>query len=721
VTASVKQPIRILVFSSAVLVALLFAEQQAHADDATQADAPAPDPGGAAPPAVDPPALPPVVDPTPPVADPSTPTAPIVVPPIVGGGTIDPPALPGPPPSTLPHPSTTPDPGFAQMPVGSGETTNQSADVTTGGTAVANTGGNTALAGATGASGSETAPPGVIALPFSGPSGSVTTGNAGGRGSVDENGIQQVVNATTSENGKVTVVQVAIIVNVGIGLAGSGGNFAAEAAIVTPTASVAMVIGQNETAGAGGSGPTPAQIDTGNANATGNTGTTSVKQTIQLTGGDVANQLASVLNIGVGVANSGLNFALASVSTNNGGGPQSVTFVTMGGSNITSGPAHALGNRSTSTIFQIVTVSASGNGSLLVVQRAIIVNFGLALANSGLNAAGSGALTGALPNTANAQELLLMLLEHGSSSATPVMLGVIGGGSGDIGTGRAGAIGNDTETGISQHVDGSVTGDDTARAIQDAWVGNFGVGVANSGGNGAGGLSGLDASSVGGARDALWAFLSGLTGLGEPVQGLDASFQLGSNLLQLHGDVSGTETLLGVAEPGAEVSPDDAAVVIRQITAVLNIGIALGDSGHNTALAVSNRTTTGGDGSTVAGAEITTGDAQAVGNHFVATVCQAIGATVSCNPPPEKPHETPGPPGSEEPPPGVPVRPDTVENPHPVERIPPPFTPPVFGPAPRPATLPFTGSPIGAELAAGSGLLIAGMLMARRRRTGAIR
>ena len=38
--ASVKQPIRILVFSSAVLVALLFAEQEAHADDAVQADAP---------------------------------------------------------------------------------------------------------------------------------------------------------------------------------------------------------------------------------------------------------------------------------------------------------------------------------------------------------------------------------------------------------------------------------------------------------------------------------------------------------------------------------------------------------------------------------------------------------------------------------------------------------------------------------------------------------
>lgn len=714
--ASVKQPIRIFVFSSAVLVALLFAEQEAHADDAVQADAPAPDPGGAAaPPVVDPPALPPVSDPVSPPAEAEAP--PVVTPPVIPGGTFDDPTtVPGPPSTTLPPP-TDDHSGFPEIPDGSGEATNQTAEVITGGTATANTGGNQAGATGSGFGSSEAARPGFAPPAFSGPSGSVTTGNAGGRGSVDENGIHQVVNATVSENGKVTVVQVAIIVNVGIGIAGSGGNFALEAAVVTPTASVAMVIAQGETAGAGGSGPTPAQINTGNSNATGNTGTTTVTQSIQLTGGDVASQLASVLNIGVGVANSGLNFALASVSSNNGGGPKSVTFVTLGGSNITAGPAHALGNRSTSTVFQIVTVSASGDGSLLVIQRAIIVNFGLALANSGLNFAGGGALNAALPDTSNAQQLLLLLLDQGSGSSTPVMLGASGGSSAQIGTGRAGAIGNDTKTGILQRVEGSVTGSDMARAVQDAWVGNFGVGVANSGGNGAGGLSGLDASSVGGARDALWAFLAGLTGLGAPVQGLDASFQLGSNLLQLQGNVSGTETLLGVAEPGTDVDPDDAAVVIRQVTAVLNIGIALGDSGHNVAVTTSNGTsngtTVGGEGTTVAAADITTGDAEAVGNRFVATVCQAIRDAVTCAPPVEKPDPPTVDPGGEVPPP-------VVGDP-PVLIVTPPSPPTVSRPVPRPATLPFTGSPIGAELAAGSGLLIAGMLMARRRRTGATR
>ena len=90
-----------------------------------------------------------------------------------------------------------------------------------------------------------------------------------------------------------------------------------------------MIVG-NETAGAGGTGPTPAQISTGGANATGNTGTTQVTQSIVLTGNDVASQLAAVLNLGVGVSNSGLNFALAAVTGNNTGSPSSVTFVTHG-------------------------------------------------------------------------------------------------------------------------------------------------------------------------------------------------------------------------------------------------------------------------------------------------------------------------------------------------------------------------------------------------------
>ena len=290
-----------------------------------------------------------------------------------------------------------------------------------------------------------------------------------------------------------------------------------------------------------------------------------------------------------------------------------------------------------------------------------------------------------------------------------------------IGTGNAHAVGNDTTTGIHQSVNGSVTGDETAKAIQDAWVGNFGVALANTGGNGAStSFAGIDGASLEAARGALQAFLGGLTGIGDPLQGLDASFNLGGNLLQLHGDVSGTESLLGITEPGTDVDADDASVVVRQVTAVLNIGIALGESGHNVAVATtegSDHSAVGGTGATVASTTIVTGDATAVGSHFATTVCQTIGDALACAPEKPDPPDPPNPPG----PPGPPVVvPQDQDETPPVRQA--PDTPVrVSAPGTVPATLPFTGSPIGAELAAGSGLLIAGMLMARRRRVGASR
>ncbi len=124
------------------------------------------------------------------------------------------------------------------------------------------------------------------------------------------------------------------------------------------------------------------------------------------------------------------------------------------------------------------------------------------------------------------------------------------------------------------------------------------------------GLTGIDASSLAAARGALQAFLAGLTGLGDPLQGLDGTVPARVDLLQLHGDVSGTESLLGVAEPGTAIGPDDAAVVVRQVTAVLNIGLSIGDSGHNVATAESSGTDgtlVAGRGAAVATTKITTG------------------------------------------------------------------------------------------------------------------
>ena len=504
---SAKNAIRASVFVSAVAIALLAADQTAHADDApAQAETPSPDPGAGAPPTDVPvvtptPTTPPVSTPAPdPQPVPADPPPPVVTP--VPDGSIDiPPVTRVPVIPSAPGTESDSPAIDGPFPAGTGTTTNQGTGVVTDGTAVANTGGNSGIANATGHN-----PLDEISVTPGQTSAGVTTGNATGQGSVDHTGISQQVNAIVTENGRVVVVQVAIVVNIGIGLAGSGGNVAGDESALPPrpVSSVGMIVG-NESSGAG-TGPTPVRINTGTANATGNTGNTQVTQSIVLTGNDVASQLAAVLNIGVGVSNSGLNFALASVSGNNSGTPSSVTFVTMGGgSSIGAGPASALGNRSTSAVFQVVTVTASGNGSLLVVQRAIIVNFGLALANSGRNVAGGGAISAAMPDTGAAQQLLLALLAPGGSSHDAIS-GVSGSGGGLIGinTGGANAIGNDTTTGIHQSVTGSVTGEQTAQAIQDAWVGNFGLGVANSGYNSANaGLAGIDAASLDAARGAL--------------------------------------------------------------------------------------------------------------------------------------------------------------------------------------------------------------------------
>ena len=129
----------------------------------------------------------------------------------------------------------------------------------------------------------------------------IQTGNATGQGSVDTNGISQEVNATVTENGTVVVVQVAIIVNIGIGLAGSGGNIAGTESATPP----AGLLGRDDRRRARPPARAPVRRPPRSTpaapNATGNTGSTQVTQSIVLTGNDVASQLAAVLNIGVGV------------------------------------------------------------------------------------------------------------------------------------------------------------------------------------------------------------------------------------------------------------------------------------------------------------------------------------------------------------------------------------------------------------------------------------
>ena len=158
-TASVllRNSIRTGVFVTAVMVALLVADEQAHADDPTQAATPAPDPGaGGAPPTPGDVTPPPSDAPPPDTSTPSTPP-PSDAPRLrhqprrsfrADRSTSRVPQLP----ARRRHPATRlrTRPPTCRGPRRTGSNTSQDADVTNDGTAVANTGGNTGTATAPG-------------------------------------------------------------------------------------------------------------------------------------------------------------------------------------------------------------------------------------------------------------------------------------------------------------------------------------------------------------------------------------------------------------------------------------------------------------------------------------------------------------------------------------------------------------------------------------------
>jgi len=159
VTASARNAVRAVTFVGATFVALVFSQHVAHADDGSAQSVPAPDSGtGSGTPPTDAstptaPATPPVTAAPQPTPSPAPAPAPVVLaPPALPTGDVDAPA-------TSISPSLPPPPGSesaappAHPPVsGTGTQTDQSAVVTTGGTSVANTGGNTSSGQVTNAS-----------------------------------------------------------------------------------------------------------------------------------------------------------------------------------------------------------------------------------------------------------------------------------------------------------------------------------------------------------------------------------------------------------------------------------------------------------------------------------------------------------------------------------------------------------------------------------------
>jgi hypothetical protein len=295
----------------------------------------------------------------------------------------------------------------------------QDSTVVNGGVGVANSGGNVAVGNASqNAAGCGQAAVGFLANNScdasnqSDGTASITTGSASATGNESQTSVQQAAsNDDDGGAGLDVTVQDSHVVNAGVGLANSGGNVAVGNASRNLAGCGQLAVGfiANNSCDASNESDGHATIVTGDATAVGNMSKTNVSQ--QADGGDgngldVTVQHAGVANLGLGIANSGGNLALGNVSGNLALDLQGAFGVVAnntanasnksnGSASIKTGNATGIGNSSDTEISQKATGDTNGLG--LVIQSAPVLNAGLGIANSGLNAElGNGSLNAAI-------------------------------------------------------------------------------------------------------------------------------------------------------------------------------------------------------------------------------------------------------------------------------------------------------------------------------------
>jgi hypothetical protein len=379
----------------------------------------------------------------------------------------------------------------------------------------------------------------------------VDTGDARATGNQAATQISQDESGTVSGIGVILNTQAAVVANAGLGIANTGGNEArgnisdnlatidqfaevGDNSLAAPTLDVtAPVITSSNSASVSNTSDGTAEIRTGAAEATGNASSTDVAQdpgnTVSGLGLVVGTQVGAVANVGVGVANSGLNRATGNASLNslrgddagaeltqnaligfgNLGGDVSITsFGPMTAANqgevgnasdgtgrIRTGAARAQGNVSSTSIDQAQEGSVTDLGVVVDTQAAVVLNAGVGVANSGRNLA-VGNTSGNLASVAgdDGQDAVIGFAE-GGGPLTLTALGPItasnagqvtnwSDGTGQVGTGNATASGNASSTVIAQHQTSTVA-DGIDVGTQVAGVANVGLGVANSGRNAA--------------------------------------------------------------------------------------------------------------------------------------------------------------------------------------------------------------------------------------------
>jgi len=605
----------------------------------------------------------------------------------------------------------------------------------------------------------------------------ITTGDACAYGNESSTAIAQTADANFTGTGFVLLDQEADVVNNGAAIANSGLNTAVGNSSFNSVGSAS----QDASAGAFGFGAIlsaddvvaantaisntvsngSAGITTGLASANGNTANTAINQVsdTNIDGGGfvLADQDADVTNLGVGIANSGINTAIGNDSTNSVCGANTPceqnAFVGASGfvgsafvddavaaniatynnnsdgtATITTGDACACGNVSNTTINQGLDANIDGSGFVLADQDADVTNTGVGIANTGINNATGNSSTNTATFDQNAAVGDGAVLVADDVVATNLASSNnVSDGSADINTGNATGLGNVSTSGINQGLDANITGTGFVLSDQDADVVNTGSGLANTGLNE--GIGNDSTNSIASTQDA------DIVGAGVLDDGVAANVVVGNNISTGSVDIDsgdayalGNLSATGIAQAASH--PGDGLFLADQTDSTTNLGVALANSGFNTAAGnTSTNTTTNTATATAPGevasntaelnnfsdglAHVRTGDAFAIGNSAANSSCQGINAPVDC------------------PVPALPIVPPKCACKRPVSQPPvvnppdvtPPVTPPVVPPVvpgdttPPGAVLARTGVAVGVQVMLGLLLLAIGAFLRRRART----
>jgi hypothetical protein len=355
----------------------------------------------------------------------------------------------------------------------------------------------------------------------------ITTGDATATGNDSRTAIVQDATADFGDQGVNIQTQLAPVVNIGLAASNTGVNGAVgNASYNEATTDQRIGVDMNDSTGlvgfgvisnqgeAANSSDGTAEIHTGDAWSRGNWSDDHVHQTADADGSDLAvqTQVGVVANVGIAVANSGVNGAIGNASQNEahlgqntGLDPDDPTVgigtVTNSGSasndsdgtaSITTGDTWASGNESTTDLSQTIDPT----GLAVQTQAGLVLNAGLAVSNSGVNGAVGNVADNANPGDPTPGDGVVVFQENIVDGDPTMLAGVVtvnssgeagnvSDGTASISTGDAWSLGNKSRTNFAQDATASTTGLGGVVNSQVGVVANVGAGVANSGVNGA--------------------------------------------------------------------------------------------------------------------------------------------------------------------------------------------------------------------------------------------